>query len=1092
MEGMSRILPLPPDAISQIHSSKHITSLQGVVLALLENSLDAGASKVEISVDFRRGGCSIEDNGQGILLAEFLEDGGLGHLYHTSKHDTPIPGELHGSTGTYLASLAALSLISVTSRHMAHDEHATLTFHHGKVAARHVPAPLGHELLMSTQCGTSVTVRDLFGNMPVRVKQRALSSIVGAGDEKAWQELKCGVVALLLAWPKPCKVKLRDSEVDNRIVNLSAHHPAVSTALTEKSLHQLGGAVVKSDIRDALPMLFQAGLASAESRQSWVPISTSTLSMAVRGAISLEPVPTKHCQFISIGIRPCSATSGHNELFDAVNKTFVNSSFGSVEDAADIDETEKDRRKRDRRYKSDGYTQKQLQGRKSVDRWPMFVLQVKLREQQNHHAAMNNPSTSDASLKAIINVLEATVTQWLAANHFRPRKRRPRKNEGQQGPAGASSSPVRPVSAVRAKIGTPVTTRFATPSLKRPSTSASAKTSKKRRVLDLSGRPMSQDESTMQHSPSAYFNTLSRIKSGKGAFYDGLYDARKPATAPAGQLGSTQGSMLKPAKAVFRLPVLEAGELGSAKQPERINVSESTASVPAVSECAPNQSLAQPSSDDFGSVDDAAMVTAADAVEGRAPTTRLHATMTGHDGVVTSTEEAISDDPAVDWTDPVTKQVFQVNARTGVVLPARLKTAQSMLESAENVSVLRSSAAINTAVTSAGKPLSLARRFATPAEKTAGEWLPGFLKDWKNPVFRKQDEERIPMASFDGPGVDLAETCNRRCTGHSMTQHFDEAGTSGTSKLSKAALRQISVIRQVDEKFILCKMPSEEPDGDHAILVLVDQHAASERVILEKLLVELCLPIDSTAPAAAILSSAGCKSAVATTLLERRQHFQISGTESELFAKHALHFAQWGILYDLSQNTAAVTASQVRAPAEDHKITVRALPPGIAERCTLFPNLLIELLRSQAFALVEASMRPRMLDSTNGPSSNGRHGWLKHIGSCPKGIIDMLNSRACRSAIMFNDVLTREQCEELLVDLSECAFPFICAHGRVSMVPLVRLGEDGGSGLGDLGTGGGGLDEQSKRQEGFIGPFKRWRRALGLGLGSEANESFTT
>lgn len=31
---------------------------------------------------------------------------------------------------------------------------------------------------------------------------------------------------------------------------------------------------------------------------------------------------------------------------------------------------------------------------------------------------------------------------------------------------------------------------------------------------------------------------------------------------------------------------------------------------------------------------------------------------------------------------------------------------------------------------------------------------------------------------------------------------------------------------------------------------------------------------------------------------------------------------------------------------------------------------------------------------------------------------------------MFNDPLTREQCERLLVELSQTSFPFQCAHGR--------------------------------------------------------------
>lgn len=42
-------------------------------------------------------------------------------------------------------------------------------------------------------------------------------------------------------------------------------------------------------------------------------------------------------------------------------------------------------------------------------------------------------------------------------------------------------------------------------------------------------------------------------------------------------------------------------------------------------------------------------------------------------------------------------------------------------------------------------------------------------------------------------------------------------------------------------------------------------------------------------------------------------------------------------------------------------------------------------------------------------------------------------------AIMFNDYLSVEQCQELVLQLADCVFPFQCAHGRPSMVPLVDL-----------------------------------------------------
>jgi DNA mismatch repair protein MLH3 len=40
---------------------------------------------------------------------------------------------------------------------------------------------------------------------------------------------------------------------------------------------------------------------------------------------------------------------------------------------------------------------------------------------------------------------------------------------------------------------------------------------------------------------------------------------------------------------------------------------------------------------------------------------------------------------------------------------------------------------------------------------------------------------------------------------------------------------------------------------------------------------------------------------------------------------------------------------------------------------------------------------------------------------------------------MFNDALTHIQCERLLAQLSQTAFPFQCAHGRPSLVPLTSM-----------------------------------------------------
>lgn len=82
---MQKILPLPPDVVAQIKSSCSITSLIGTILGLIHNSLDAKCQKIEVTADFPRGACTVEDDGRGIQPAEFLEEGGLGKVYCQSR-----------------------------------------------------------------------------------------------------------------------------------------------------------------------------------------------------------------------------------------------------------------------------------------------------------------------------------------------------------------------------------------------------------------------------------------------------------------------------------------------------------------------------------------------------------------------------------------------------------------------------------------------------------------------------------------------------------------------------------------------------------------------------------------------------------------------------------------------------------------------------------------------------------------------------------------------------------------------------------------------------------------------------------------------
>jgi DNA mismatch repair protein MLH3 len=983
----ARILPLSEDAISRINSSKQITSLSGVILALLENALDADATKTDISVNFGRGSCIVEDNGTGIPSVEFSEHGGLGKTHHTSKATSGQ--SLHGSSGTYLASLAALSMVSITSRHSTEGVRATMIMHQGRVVARHLPSLPAHELTAFGTHGTRVSVNDLFGNMPVRVKQRALLSAQGAStDDRTWLELKRDVLALLLAWKTPCSVKLRDSENHNRNLTLSGRHSTVSSALTERNLNTLHGNTARYDLRDAFPLLFQAGFASLNSRPRWVPLSASTSKLSCHGLICLDPSPTRLCQFVSIGIQPCSSTSGHNTIYEAINKLFVNSDFGTV--------AERDNLRTDQRaiQLGDQSTHRQNRTSKGIDRWPMFILQFKLKDESKKSA----PSRPENQLEQIIDVLEAMIRRWLDHHDHRPRQKRTRNDQHLALPHTTGSSPLGTTRRESDSQHNSNTSRHGTPTRSRTSASMDLHTAK------LSGDNLSEGKPASKRPRTTYdFDLKSKIKSGKHEIATPYEKFESPAAIQSRH---------------FTLPPLEPGSLSSlfkVSKPLRRSHSKDTAA--STSQSA-RPHTATPS-DEFGSISDSDLLEAVSAsglIQARTkePTHTDTNLMSDHEG-------------AVEWQDPITKQTFMVNCRTGIVIASNGQASTGMSGIPDACS--REATSINKATTPAGRPLTLNGRGSSADGRTGHHQVPTFLSDWQNPVFARQAEQKIPIASAMGPGTELSSIGERRCNHDAVSDYFAASGHGVQSKLSKTDLQHTKVVNQVDAKFILCSLPSA--DGGAQTLVLVDQHAASERVILESLLSDLCAPINELSPTASLRTNLGYTSAVDTVPLESALVFEVTLAESDLLRTHAPLFARFGILYDLRADIGGKS---------HHTMAARALPPAIAERCKLFPKLLIDILRSEIWSRVDSG---KTLPAVRSDAPHGEQGWTERIGSCPKALLDIVNSRACRSAVMFNDVLNIRECEELMAKLARCAFPFMCAHGRVSMVPVGIV--DGGA-----------------------------------------------
>lgn len=1016
-----RILPLSAEAITQIHSSKHITSLNGVVCALLENSLDAEASRVEIAVDWRKGACTVDDNGVGIPSAEFGENGSLGKVYCTSRRsmDGVQRPVFHGSSGTFLAQLAAMSLLSLTSTTQNQGTAAVLTMHQGRVVARHRTATTPSFVALGQEAGTSVSVRDLFGNMPVRIKQRALTSKTGAQDEKIWHELKHNIVALLLAWPMPCSVKLRDLNAESRTMTISGHHHGASNALTAQRLDQLAGKGAKSSIRDALPILFQSTFAAADSRNRWVPLSASTSSIALKGMICLDPAPTRQCQFLALGITPCSTASGHNELYDVVAKVFSSSSFGVFEQSAGEVSDEAVAKK------ADSFTRKQLQGRKSVDRFPMYYIQFEFKD-RSHTSASDLDRLSDSSLKAVVDVLEAASTAWLEANRFRPRKSRQRRAGQKESQSGLLPS------LLPARSDTSDTVERASLSL--------AHSDQRGKVFDFPGRLISHQPGfelpleARAEDLSAWSNI--RVGMCEGRPRSALYsapahqdNAEAPRARPASSPCSRDVRILMPVKKRRTLQAnsTESGESGCIARrhasPSILNGAFGPSQTSASATCEEQARVTQtenPSSDNFGSINDADLLVA----EGIGFQTQDNVASIDGGKTVDS----------VTWTDPLSKQIFRVNSRTGIVLPL------SEQRHSNDTALDRQRAAIDTTLSSKGNPLSLARRIAVTDQEVAQrsitadstKWLPDFLEQWSNPVFARQKEEPIPTASHNGPGPLNSDATGQGCS----HERVEFAQHSSGTRLTKTALKGAEVIAQVDTKFILCKMPAAlDEEVDSSTLILIDQHAASERVMLENLLEDLCSP--SVHDATSIKTT----NLLTGTARARDLVVEVSAREVELFSHYRAHFARWGVLYDLSSPIHAIGRHERRLSNES-RIRITHLPTPVAERCSSVPSLAIEMLRSEIWALEDGSRKvsPTVRTFAGETKDKNQPLWLSLLSAIPPSLLTLIHSRSCRSAIMFNDVLSRQQCVDLVEELGKCVFPFVCAHGRVSMVPLGELG----------------------------------------------------
>lgn len=159
---MGNIVLLDELTINKIAAGEVIERPASVVKELVENSLDAGATKIDIEV--QNGGISyirITDNGKG-MAPDDMEIAFEKHATSKIRNADDIENVLTmGFRGEALASIAAISRIELTSKQPEAGEGYRVVIEGGNIIEK------GE---CGCPAGTTIVVQNLFYNTPVRYK----------------------------------------------------------------------------------------------------------------------------------------------------------------------------------------------------------------------------------------------------------------------------------------------------------------------------------------------------------------------------------------------------------------------------------------------------------------------------------------------------------------------------------------------------------------------------------------------------------------------------------------------------------------------------------------------------------------------------------------------------------------------------------------------------------------------------------------------------------------------------------------------------------------------------------------------------------
>lgn len=288
-----------------------------------------------------------------------------------------------------------------------------------------------------------------------------------------------------------------------------------------------------------------------------------------------------------------------------------------------------------------------------------------------------------------------------------------------------------------------------------------------------------------------------------------------------------------------------------------------------------------------------------------------------------------------------------------------------------------------------------------------------------------QDESLSPnphiIASTWNLDNDFAAAAGVPSTSASRMSRLD-SGTRAV-KLHKDMLSGHSVVGQWDSKFIIAtfantsslgesrkqgssssKRQDQEANRNRRLILLFDQHALDERLNFEKYQSQFLastsrgMTVDTTPEWSTTISTGTMQLIRRAEDILRQWHFQysISSSPQEDGGGEGDHGSKKG--------------SYVVSLTETLQI--------LEESLTINDFLeFVYYLHDQMHVLPMCALKP-------------------------PAVTRILAFRSCHSAVRFGDHLSLEQCKDMVNQLPSTSFPFQCAHGRPSMVPMVEYVND--------------------------------------------------